>query len=198
MKAALAGQAAGKDKEVTPTVDLLLGLRADLLDIAAEAGLERDGVEVLFQVRSAGRCFPISEKDGTSSQFIAGVRLRGQTRRSDAPVLHAGLSRRWKGGRCVPHKEKGAFHHLQVIFTFVRGTGDELLFRVVDGRNWLRKENTTYFEHCTFYHTSQTMQIDSSGCTHLLGEATNHRNRMIDGHFVGRCPVKRCHEGSAR
>lgn len=67
VKAALAGQAAGKDKEVTPTVDLLLGLRADLLDIAAEAGLERDGVEVLFQVCLAGLYFEPVRRTGEAS-----------------------------------------------------------------------------------------------------------------------------------
>lgn len=50
VKKALDSQAAAKDKEVTPTVDLLLELRADLLDIAGAAGHDRDGVEVLYQV----------------------------------------------------------------------------------------------------------------------------------------------------
>lgn len=56
VKKALDSQAAAKDKEVTPTVDLLLELRADLLDIAAAAGHDRDGVEVLYQVPQRGCC----------------------------------------------------------------------------------------------------------------------------------------------
>lgn len=47
--AAVASQAAAKGKEVTPSVDLLMALRADMLDIAAAAGIDRTRVEVLFQ-----------------------------------------------------------------------------------------------------------------------------------------------------
>lgn len=48
-KAAVASQAASKGKEVTPTVDLLMALRADILDAAIETGIDRTSIEVLFQ-----------------------------------------------------------------------------------------------------------------------------------------------------
>lgn len=53
--AAVSSQAAAKDKEVTPTVDLLMALRADMIDAAAAAGLDRSRVEVLFQASACSK-----------------------------------------------------------------------------------------------------------------------------------------------
>lgn len=55
--AALAAAGASKDREAASTVDVLMGLRSDMLEAAEAAGLEAGSVEILFQVSCRRWCF---------------------------------------------------------------------------------------------------------------------------------------------